>query len=265
MTPLRRILALTSTAAVLGVLGCNVPPDHLAAGAGGAGGAGGSAACLGPDCADAGPPSSGCSRSQTVLTGVVTNARDLGGIPVSPAGSVACGAILRGPPLSALSDSGCAAVAGLGLKTVIDLRTDSERTGRPDAPCVTARIVTTPLPIPYNVSPTDYRSDFDANAAIAAIFETLSDPASYPVYLHCTWGRDRTGVVAATILLALGASRADVMDEYALSEASVGAYPDSLAAVLDHIDEMGGIAPALAAKGISDEQLAALRARAIQP
>jgi protein tyrosine phosphatase (PTP) superfamily phosphohydrolase (DUF442 family) len=268
MKHLRRILTLTSTAAVLTVaLGCNLPPDHLASGVGGAGGSGaaGSAACEGAACADAGPPLSACARSETVLAETVINARDLGGIPLSPAGSVACGAILRGPPLSALSDSGCATVAALGLKTVIDLRTESERTGRPDAPCVTARIVKTPLPIPYNVSPTEYRSDFNADASIATIFQTLADPANYPVYFHCTWGRDRTGVVAAAILLALGASRDDVMQEYALSTDNVGAYPDSLAAVIDEIDQKGGIEAALRAKGISDDQLAALRARAIRP
>ena len=220
---------------------------------------------MGPDCSDAGPPLSACPRSQSVLAGTVTNARDLGGIPVSPAGSVACGAILRGPPLFALSADGCAAVDALGLQTVIDLRTESERLGRPDAPCVTARIVKTPLPIPYNVSPTEYRNDFNTDASIATIFETLADPANYPVYIHCTWGRDRTGVVAAAILLALGASRTDIMQEYGLSTASVGAYPDSLAAVLDHVDDMGGIEAALRAKGISDDELAALRARAVAP
>jgi protein-tyrosine phosphatase len=268
MTLTRRILTLTSAAAVLAVaLGCNPPPNHVASGVGGAGGSGaaGSAACEGSACADAGPPLSACGRSPTVLAGTVTNARDLGGVPVSPAGSVACGAILRGPPLAELSDSGCAAVAALGLQTVIDLRTESERSGRPDAPCVTAKIVKTPLPIPYNVSPTDYRNDFDTDASIATIFQTLGDPANYPVYLHCTWGRDRTGVVAATILLALGASRADIMQEYGLSADKVGAYPDSLAAVLDHIDDMGGIEAALRAKGISDDALAALRARATAP
>jgi protein-tyrosine phosphatase len=274
MTLIRRILALTSTVAVsvavlVATLGCNPPPSHLAAGGAGGSGAGeggaaGSAACVGPDCSDAGP-SSACPRSEPVLAGTVINARDLGGIPVSPAGSVACGAILRGPPLFALSESGCAAVAALGLKTVIDLRTESERAGRPDAPCVAARIVKTTLPIPYNVSPTDYRNDFNANASIATIFQTLADPANYPVYVHCTWGRDRTGVVAAAILLALGASRADVMQEYALSTESVGAYPDSLAAVIDEVDAMGGIEAALRAKGISDGELAALRARAVAP
>ena len=55
------------------------------------------------------------------------------------------------------------------------------------------------------------------------------------------------------------------MQEYGLSTAAVGAYPDSLAAVLDHVDDMGGIEAALRAKGISDDELAALRARAVAP
>jgi hypothetical protein len=273
MRLVRRPLTLVPAAALLAAaLGCNPPPDHVAAlvtGAGAAGGTGsgaaGSGGCAGLACPDAGPGASACPRSQSVLGDAVVNARDLGGIPLAPSGSVACGAILRGPPLGPLDEAGCAAVAALGLETVIDLRLESERLGRPEAPCVSGRIVTAPLPIPYSVSPSDYQNDFATDASIATVFRTLGDPANYPVYLHCTWGRDRTGVVSAAILLALGASRSDVMAEYNLSTDSVGAYPESLAAVLDDIDQQGGIDAALQAKGISADDVAALRARAARP
>jgi hypothetical protein len=47
--------------------------------------------------------------------------------------------------------------------------------------------------------------------------------------------------------------------------ATVGAFPDSLAALLDEIQRRGGIDASLRASGVTDEQLAALRARVIGP
>ena len=38
-----------------------------------------------------------------------------------------------------------------------------------------------------------------------------------PLLFHCSAGKDRTGVAAALILLALGVSRQDVMEDYLLT------------------------------------------------
>jgi Tyrosine phosphatase family len=85
------------------------------------------------------------------------------------------------------------------------------------------------------------------------------------VYFHCTYGRDRTGVIGALLLLALGASRQTVMEEYMLSEPNVGAYPVALEAVLDEIERRGGATQLLRELGITDEELAVLRRRAVAP
>jgi hypothetical protein len=223
--------------------------------------AGMGAAGQGAACQTAG--AGACARSQPVLACDVTNARDLGGVPLSSAGGVACGALFRGPPLADLSPGGCAEAARLGLRTIIDLRTADERLARADDDCVAARRVLAPLPIPYGVSPADYLADFDAKESMALVFRTLGDAAAYPIYFHCTYGRDRTGVVAAAALLALGASRQDVMREYVLSMPTVGAFPESLAAVLDEIERRGGIDAALRGAGVTDADLAGLRARAV--
>jgi protein-tyrosine phosphatase len=191
------------------------------------------------------------------------NARDLGGVPLGGGDSVACGVLFRGPPLGSLSASGCADAAALGLRTLIDLRTDAERAALPDEACVGAAVVAAPLPIPFDVDTTDYLADFDTDPSIALVFHTLASADAYPVYFHCTFGRDRTGIVAATVLLALGASRDDVLAEYALSALTVGAYPQSLEGLLDAIAARGGVAAALLAKGVSPADLAALREHVI--
>jgi protein-tyrosine phosphatase len=208
-----------------------------------------------------------CRRGRSVLQCEATNARDLGGIPLASGGSVACGVLFRGGPLAGLSAAGCSALTDLGVQSVVDLRTPDERAARPDSVCPasTAKSVFAPLPVPYSVSPEDYIADLDASASIAAIFSVLGDASAYPVYFHCTWGRDRTGVVAAVILLTLGAARSDIMADYLLSQTSVGAYPDSLDATLTEIDRRGGVGAYLAAAGVTVEQIAVLRTRAIAP
>jgi hypothetical protein len=215
---------------------------------------------------DSGGPEAGrvsCGRSDPVFVCEVPNARDLGGTPIAAGQLVACGAIYRGPPLARLSPDGCQVFAKLGIRTVIDLRVESERAALPESACVqdAATIVSAPMPIPYTVTGAEYIAALDAKTSLAAAFAALGDPAAYPVYIHCTWGRDRTGVLAAAILLALGATRADILQEYTLSQRTVGAFPFSLTQMLDEIDARGGIEAVLTAAGVTPEQLTALRAR----
>lgn len=196
-----------------------------------------------------------------ILSDALTNARDVGGVPLCDGASVAYGALFRGPPLGPLTAAACEELEQLGIRTVIDLRIDSERQAQPEASCVSdnATVISSPLPVPYNVSPADYVADLNTFASIARAFQELGDPESYPIYIHCSWGRDRTGVLTAVILRALGVSRPDIMREYSLSRASVGAYPDSLAGVLDEIESQGGIARYLASAGVAPERIDALR------
>jgi hypothetical protein len=205
-----------------------------------------------------------CPPGQRILLNEVLNARDLGGTSLGDGQTVACDQLYRGAAIGDLSAEGCAEFAGLGIRTIVDLRTPSERASKPPAVCVSqqARIVLAPMPIPYNVSPTDYIADLDATGSVLTAFGAFGDAAAYPTYFHCTYGRDRSGVLAAVVLLALGATRDAVMAEYELSVAGgVGAYPDSLQAVLDEIERRGGVEAYLASAGVSGHQLAALRAQ----
>ncbi|AUX31341.1 MULTISPECIES: tyrosine-protein phosphatase [Sorangium] len=55
---------------------------------------------------------------------------------------------------------------------------------------------------------------------------------AWPVYVHCTSGRDRTGVVIAAALLAIGVPRQVVAEEYMLSD---GADPIAIDRAIDGI------------------------------
>lgn len=203
--------------------------------------------------------------ARTVLAEHVENARDLGGVALQERNKVADGVLFRGPPLTALTEAGCAAVAELGIRSVIDLRVESEVSAKPDDACVlsAAQLLAAPLPVPYNVSAADYIAVLDASESIVRIFEVLGDKARYPVYFHCTWGRDRTGILAAVVLLALGATPDAIMEDYLVSDETVGAFPMSLRAALEEIASRGGVDAYLAAAGVSPEQLATLRSHAV--
>ncbi len=207
-----------------------------------------------------------CAPGTWILVGQVPNARGLGGIALDNGAHLACDALYRGAAPVGLLDQGCADFDGLGIRTVIDLRTDYERLASPDSDCVVRQVsmVLAPMPTPYSVSPADYLADLNTTDSVAIAFNALGRESAYPVYFHCIYGRDRSGVLAAVILLALGASRDEVMTDYQLSaDGGVGAYPASLNAVLDEIDQLGGIEAYLANAGVPKVELAALRARAI--
>jgi protein-tyrosine phosphatase len=217
---------------------------------------------------DATSPPDGCSPGHFVLIGQASNVRDLGGTPLAGGTSIACGPLYRGSALAGLTDEGCTGFTQLGVRTVIDLRVDSERAAKPDPACVTDQsdLVLAPMPIPYALSPGDYVADLAATESVTAAFAVLGDPAAYPVYFHCVYGRDRTGVLAAVILLALGATRQDVLAEYALTaEAGLTIYPASLEAVLDTIDDLGGIDAYLDSAGIPGAAVDVLAAQAVAP
>jgi protein tyrosine phosphatase (PTP) superfamily phosphohydrolase (DUF442 family) len=194
-----------------------------------------------------------CGSSPWIFVSTVRNSRDLGGIPIS-GGTVTCDRIYRGSQLSTLGVSGCAELSNLGIHTVIDLRTDTEAISAPAYPCVAeqASVVRAPLPTPYSLSPADYIADLHTDASMVAAFSVLADPAAYPVYFHCIYGRDRTGVLAALLLRLLGASDVTIMSEYMrTADAGLGAAPDSLVATLSEIDRVGGAEALLLSVGVS--------------
>jgi hypothetical protein len=208
-----------------------------------------------------------CAPSTVVLAeSGIQNARDLGGIPLEGGRSVKCGMLFRGPPLTLTAD-GCGNYENLGVRVVVDLRQGHERAGKPDATCTAddETVITAPLPIPYNVSPENYIADLNTLDSMALIFHALGTEAGYPMYFHCTWGRDRTAVVAAVILTALGASREVIMTDYNISAATVGAFPASLEATLDELERRGGVEAYYAELGVSADELAFLREHATAP
>jgi protein-tyrosine phosphatase len=90
---------------------------------------------------------------------------------------------------------------------------------------------------------------------------------SFGVLYHCTAGRDRTGVATALLLETLRVPRAEVVDDYLLSNAvfqeSVQA-PEVLDPLFRTIDRAGGIDRFLGGLGIAAEELSAIRGNLLE-
>jgi protein-tyrosine phosphatase len=50
------------------------------------------------------------------------------------------------------------------------------------------------------------------------IIDDLLEPAALPAILHCTSGKDRTGLIVAILLLAVGASTGEIIEDYVMTQ-----------------------------------------------
>jgi protein-tyrosine phosphatase len=168
----------------------------------------------------------------------VANFRDVGGYKTVDGKRVRRGLVFRSGALVHLTDAGLQTLSELGIKLVCDLRGADELLDEPD------RLPTSPAPeylhLPLAVQddrrqrlrallfnpkavapmlPEMYTGTIiDGNARIYGdVLRRLSDPANLPTLIHCTAGKDRTGVAIALLLLALGVPDEVVVADYSLS------------------------------------------------
>ncbi len=63
--------------------------------------------------------------------------------------------------------------------------------------------------------------------ALATEFRTFANPDNYPIYLHCSLGRDRAGTLAFLISALLGVGESDLYRDYEMSFFSVNGWADA--------------------------------------
>ena len=166
----------------------------------------------------------------------LTNFRDLGGYAGADGRPVRWRRLFRSDHFGALTDADRAALAPLGITRSIDFRGVSERAAAPyDWPGVAqlalsieptvvqrmqdmvnaGRALT--VPVVTAMMTELYRAlMLEQSHRFAELFQQLLQDDA-PLVFHCTAGKDRTGVAAALILLALGVPRAVVQEDYLLT------------------------------------------------
>ncbi len=226
------------------------------------------------------------------------NLRDTGGYATDHDSEIRWRTLLRGDSLHRLTTAGQAELIAAGLRTVIDLRHDTELVESPNvfATSETVRYLNLPLientaREAENTQPRTLARIYegiisDSQARIRQIFATLAEPAAFPALIHCTAGKDRTGIIIALLLGTAGVPTATIAADYALTEqylvgewmeerkqiiAASGGNWEQFSTLLSSPEELmlqtlaaieshyGGIVPYLLTIGVPQEQLDAVR------
>jgi protein-tyrosine phosphatase len=144
------------------------------------------------------------------------NVRHVGGYATTDGRTTKPYTLIRGDALHGLDDDGRAHLRSLRVRTVIDLRRDTERETHPDLlDDVGARVVNLPLFDADRGSGAtgDLELTLDGiyrmlvehrGPAIAAVIRELAAPGALPAVVHCSVGKDRTGVIVALVLSVVG-------------------------------------------------------------
>ncbi len=175
------------------------------------------------------------------------NLRDLGGIPID-GGVLRTGLAIRTDDLAYVTDQIAEQLTADGLTAIIDLRSPREVAATGRGPLARFPVAYHQLPLIANVAD-----------SMAANTPTLGHEAMGQMYVrmvegaaphlvtalnviahtpgttafHCAAGRDRTGVLAAMLLLTLGASDDDIAADYARTG-------DNMVAILARINPVMG-------------------------
>lgn len=174
--------------------------------------------------------------SRDVVLEDVFNLRDLGGYDTADGRRTRWGTLYRGAGLHRLAGGDVDLVRGLGLRTVLDLRTAAElEAGTYPVEQLPADFYHLPLITTMwdhsAIDPSAPAEEYlvarysemldEGRASIAESVRFLSRPGALPGVFYCAVGKDRTGVLAAIVLEAVGVQRDHVIADYHLSKERV--------------------------------------------
>ena len=200
------------------------------------------------------------------------NFRDVGGYPAADGRRVRWGRYFRAGRQDRMTEPDLARVKAMGIATQIDLRKPEEarEQGRGPLEAMGATYHNVPV-IPdggtdqlarlvgdTGISGRRYLGylEFGPDAWLR-MFEIFAQAHQHPILIHCTAGKDRTGVSTAFLLSVLGVDRALIEADYILTNRDVARQVD----FLDGLEaRWGGPLEYLRSIGLDDKTMNAVRA-----
>ena len=168
----------------------------------------------------------------------LANLRDLGGLPVVGGGVTSAGRLYRSDAPHP-GDDAPEYVAQWPPALVVDLRMEREAARVPYTLAGAERVL---HPLHEGAAPENIRNA-EIGALYTHILETAADRVAAaadlvvtrpgPALVHCTAGKDRTGIVIASLLLATGVSAEDVVADYVETEKNIDGVIERIAKFRD--------------------------------
>ncbi len=170
------------------------------------------------------------------------NVRDIGGWTTEDGKTVRQGLLYRGSELDGavksdykLTEEGLKAMLwDLGIRFDMDLRAESENQTGIDALGKGVKHTYYGIPMYTDIFKPEY------NEAVRSIFSILSDESNYPLYLHCTYGVDRTGTICYLLEALLGLPKESLYQDYELSAFTSGYINPAFNGLVEYINTMNG-------------------------
>ncbi|TFK75382.1 hypothetical protein BDN72DRAFT_832249 [Pluteus cervinus] len=169
----------------------------------------------------------------------VVNIRDVGGYPIttSPGRFVRPKIVFRSGEPSRITETGRSQLNAFAVKTVFDLRSAVEVSSSQPVLGDNVTVIRAPVSQQNAYDPVALQirvQSFEVNEkeafaklydemleiggeAFRVVFLHLRDNPDSPCLVHCTAGKDRTGVFVALLLLLLGVSDDDIIKDYSLT------------------------------------------------
>ena len=174
----------------------------------------------------------------------VSNTRDIGGIELKDGKRIKQGMIYRGGKLEGITEEGKEFFLNyLGLATDLDLRTPGEGGAGSISP-LGSSVKYVNIDGRYYTGSKGITNDL-GKELFAQEIRLFANPDNYPIYIHCSLGRDRTGTLVMVLEGLLGANINYLMMDYELSvfsvtgtldNASISAIRNNIKATYDYIN-----------------------------
>ena len=246
------------------------------------------------------------SSAQALTIDGLVNVRDLGGLRTREGRHVRERQVVRSDNLKALTATGhLDLISVIDPRTVADLRMLLEVEGEGYAlQAESVTVINFPMTPQAGVNAEqiaagmadnlveDYRRQIEVNAdSIIGVLELIADTTARPVVIHCTVGKDRTGIIVALLLDLLGVDHDTIAADYHVTSANIApiierikaapvfrdngladapmwifdSQPDTMREFLQHLsDHYGGAEGYVLAKGMNPIAVDRLRAELLE-